>query len=567
MGTSDTKRKLTYYYSRTVGCLPFDHAMSWTFQAAMEGHDQKDVAQEVINAGLLYMNECVSLVIRQDGKERKHSNKLDKNLTGLDKYHGEFLKGLESKSRAWPENLREAFLNFKHYSLVRFFLRGDFAQQPVEEYVANIMPVVAVSGIGRALMKVLENVSSCWGDKARMGAQQKWSRIQEWAPKFSSCGGFKELTRILIKVAEAALPVQKKMLQKFSSEAFRLASTSDLSPFLRAALQLASNMKEVREAVLFLKDLHQPRFQWTAEFLRVLEDVKKDLAALRMDKAEIENLHELLNRIRSTTAQRPTEAKEIWKALSRVEDSLGTTVRRPRTRLKVAEEKQRQEKEAESFARRQEAMQSMRQQAQAAFGRLRTFLVFEEYPGGERKPRLRDRQLNESYLKAQQAGPYWEPPVVTGQECVALMRVFQTDKDLGGLEEEEQQILQQSKEAVKHRMEAPAVLHRQKSVLLENSLPLCAAAMFGGEWRFTIKLGAPYPIALEGIISSICGAPLAGRLSEAFGYSLNAADAMGQGQNVDALRKALLGVSMMPWAVIWSYPKDAGQSARNHFSA
>lgn len=468
---ADRKRKLTYYYSRTVGCLPFDHAMSWTFQAAMEGHDQKDVAQEVINAGLLYMNECVSLVIRQDGKERKHSNKLDKNLTGLDKYHGEFLKGLESKSRAWPENLREAFLNFKHYSLVRFFLRGDFAQQPVEEYVANIMPVVAVSGIGRALMKVLENVSSCWGDK-------------EWAPKFSSCGGFKELTRILIKVAEAALPVQKKMLQKFSSEAFRLASTSDLSPFLRAALQLASNMKDDtffnkleaetvtrsidllqkpnrEEAVLFLKDLHQPRFQWTAEFLRVLEDVKKDLAALRMDKAEIENLHELLNRIRSTTAQRPTEAKEIWKALSRVEDSLGTTVEEDlQTRLKVAEEKQRQEKEAESFARRQEAMQSMRQQAQAAFGRLRTFLVFEEYPGGERKPRLRDRQLNESYLKAQ-------------QECVALMRVFQTDKDLGGLEEEEQQILQQSKEAVKHRMEAPAVLHRQKSVLLENSLPLC----------------------------------------------------------------------------------------------
>ncbi|CAL1149613.1 unnamed protein product [Cladocopium goreaui] len=82
-------------------------------------------------------------------------------------------------------------------------------------------------------------------------------------------------------------------------------------------------------------------------------------------------------------------------------------------------------------------------------------------------------------------------------------------------------------------------------------------------------------IALEGIISSICGAPLAGRLSEAFGYSLNAGDALGQGQNVDALRKALLGVSMLPWAVcaifwipmIWSYPKDAGQSARNHFSA
>ena len=31
----------------------------------------------------------------QDGKQRKHANKLDKSLTGLDKYHTEVLKGLE----------------------------------------------------------------------------------------------------------------------------------------------------------------------------------------------------------------------------------------------------------------------------------------------------------------------------------------------------------------------------------------------------------------------------------------------------------------------------------------
>lgn len=469
---ADRKRKLTYYFSRTGGCLPFDHAMSWTFQAAIEGYDPKELAQEVINAGLLYMNECISLVIHEDGKQRKHANKLDKSLTGLDKYHTEFLKGLESKSRAWPENLREAFLNFKRYCLVRFFLRGDFAQKPIEEYVANIMPVVATSGIGKALMKVLEDVSKRWGD-------------EEWA-KFSRCGGLKELAQVLVKVAEAeekVLPVkvQKKMqqmLQKFSSDD-ELKKTHG---FLRAALQLASGMKDenffkklevatvdlcidllqkpnIEETVLFLKDLQQPRFQWTAEFLRVLQDVKRDLAALRMDEAEMETLHELLNRLRSMTAQRPSEAKEIWKRLSSVEDSLGTTVEEDlQTRLKVAEEKQRQEKEAESLARRQEVMQTMRQQAQDAFGNLRSFLVFEEYPGGERKPRL--REFNDSYLKAQ-------------QDCVALMRLFKTDQDLGGLRDEEQQILQQSKEAVKHRMEAPAVSQRQKSVLLENSLPLC----------------------------------------------------------------------------------------------
>lgn len=77
-------------------------------------------------------------------------------------------------------------------------------------------------------------------------------------------------------------------------------------------------------------------------------------------------------------------------------------------------------------------------------------------------------------------------------------------------------------------------------------------------------------------MSSFCGAPLAGVLSEAFGYSLHGSS--GQ-QNVAALRSALLGVSMVPWALcacawipmrldsephsescvrFFTYPKDAG---------
>ena len=84
-------------------------------------------------------------------------------------------------------------------------------------------------------------------------------------------------------------------------------------------------------------------------------------------------------------------------------------------------------------------------------------------------------------------------------------------------------------------------------------------------------------------MSSFCGAPLAGVLSEAFGYSLHGSS--GQ-QNVAALRSALLGVSMVPWALcacawipmrldsephsescvrFFTYPKDAGARISRYF--
>jgi len=76
-------------------------------------------------------------------------------------------------------------------------------------------------------------------------------------------------------------------------------------------------------------------------------------------------------------------------------------------------------------------------------------------------------------------------------------------------------------------------------------------------------------IALEGIIASFCGAPLVGVLSEVFGYRLSHdGSAVPEGadrqRSVEALRRALIGVSIVPWALCalawvpmyWTYPRD-----------
>ncbi|CAE7693299.1 lgoT [Symbiodinium sp. CCMP2592] len=74
-------------------------------------------------------------------------------------------------------------------------------------------------------------------------------------------------------------------------------------------------------------------------------------------------------------------------------------------------------------------------------------------------------------------------------------------------------------------------------------------------------------IALEGIISSIFGAPLVGLISEAFGCKLGGlSTSAGQDQSVTALRSALLAVALIPWVLCglawfpmyWTYPRDAG---------
>ncbi|CAJ1395480.1 unnamed protein product [Effrenium voratum] len=79
-------------------------------------------------------------------------------------------------------------------------------------------------------------------------------------------------------------------------------------------------------------------------------------------------------------------------------------------------------------------------------------------------------------------------------------------------------------------------------------------------------------IAFEGTVSAFCGAPLVGFLSEAFGYSLTAGQmpmdsaSLSGERNSQAVRSALLGVSVVPWVLCtlaWlplycTYPKDAG---------
>mmetsp|Transcript_80803 Transcript_80803/g.215662 ORF Transcript_80803/g.215662 Transcript_80803/m.215662 type:complete len:468 (-) Transcript_80803:47-1450(-) len=58
-------------------------------------------------------------------------------------------------------------------------------------------------------------------------------------------------------------------------------------------------------------------------------------------------------------------------------------------------------------------------------------------------------------------------------------------------------------------------------------------------------------MALEGIASATCGAPLVGLLSEQFGFRIDpsGADQEIGARNVAALRHALIGVSVVPWAV------------------
>lgn len=74
-------------------------------------------------------------------------------------------------------------------------------------------------------------------------------------------------------------------------------------------------------------------------------------------------------------------------------------------------------------------------------------------------------------------------------------------------------------------------------------------------------------LALEGIIASICGAPLVGVLSEVFGYQLRPGETLateGGKASLDALRKSLVGVSLVPWVLCalawlpmyWTYPND-----------
>jgi len=76
-------------------------------------------------------------------------------------------------------------------------------------------------------------------------------------------------------------------------------------------------------------------------------------------------------------------------------------------------------------------------------------------------------------------------------------------------------------------------------------------------------------IALEGVISSILGAPVVGVLSEYFGYRLQPGASQGvasaqREESRDALQKALVGVSIVPWILCglawvpmyWTYPRD-----------
>merc|ERR1712136_415072 len=81
-------------------------------------------------------------------------------------------------------------------------------------------------------------------------------------------------------------------------------------------------------------------------------------------------------------------------------------------------------------------------------------------------------------------------------------------------------------------------------------------------------------IALEGIISSFCGAPLVGFLSESFGYRL-AETTSRQDGNATALRTALVGGCIVPWILCtlawipmyWTYPRDHALAKINEESA
>lgn len=100
--------------------------------------------------------------------------------------------------------------------------------------------------------------------------------------------------------------------------------------------------------------------------------------------------------------------------------------------------------------------------------------------------------------------------------------------------------------------------------------PICGEIVTNGRDRAQILA---LWIALEGIIASFCGAPLAGVLSEAFGYKLqkgqDSTPAGEKSESLAALRTALIGVSIIPWTfcalawipMYWAYPRDAKANA------
>ena len=77
-------------------------------------------------------------------------------------------------------------------------------------------------------------------------------------------------------------------------------------------------------------------------------------------------------------------------------------------------------------------------------------------------------------------------------------------------------------------------------------------------------------VALEGVVASICGAPLAGAMSQALGFRLeHSASEKASPESLGALRSALMAVALVPWflcaltwlPMYWTYPKDKGRAA------
>jgi len=77
-------------------------------------------------------------------------------------------------------------------------------------------------------------------------------------------------------------------------------------------------------------------------------------------------------------------------------------------------------------------------------------------------------------------------------------------------------------------------------------------------------------VALEGVVASICGAPLAGAMSQALGFRLeHSATEKASPESLGALRSALLAVAVVPWflcavtwlPMYWTYPKDKERAA------
>jgi predicted MFS family arabinose efflux permease len=77
-------------------------------------------------------------------------------------------------------------------------------------------------------------------------------------------------------------------------------------------------------------------------------------------------------------------------------------------------------------------------------------------------------------------------------------------------------------------------------------------------------------LALEGIVSSFCGAPLVGLLSESSGYRLPETPSRQDG-NATALRTALVGGCVIPWIfctlawipMYWTYPRDLALAVKS----